>query len=75
MPKRLEGSYCPLCGEKDLFIKKYKGATWAYCGVGGDGPDSSHTAFVISGDEPARKEPEPQPKPEPVLGPIETLED
>lgn len=61
MPKRLEGSYCPLCGEKDLFLKKHKGATWAYCGLGGDGPDTSHTAFIVADDAPKAPDPEPEP--------------
>jgi len=45
--QRLEGSYCPLCGEINLFLTTVGGTIWAYCGCGGTRPKESHTAWIV----------------------------
>ena len=46
-PKRLVGSYCPLCGEKDLFLAVKGNKEIAYCGRNGQTPENTHTLQVV----------------------------
>ena len=46
-PKRLEGSYCPGCGERNLFLAVKDGWEWAYCGRLGDTLETSHTSYRV----------------------------
>ena len=55
MQERLEGSYCPLCGERNLFVAEKDGKRWAYCARLGDTLESSHTSFVIGAVKPHAK--------------------
>lgn len=45
--ERIDGTYCPLCGEVGLAKAKYQNAEWAYCPVNSTGPKDAHTAYVI----------------------------
>jgi len=45
--ERLIGSYCPGCGERDLFLTTKGGYVWAYCARLGDTLETSHTSYKV----------------------------
>jgi hypothetical protein len=67
--EKLEGSYCPLCGEIGLQTKKVGSALYAYCPNGASGPKDAHTSYVIDGGS------KPAPKPTPEQGSENPKED
>ena len=55
MPEKLEGSYCPLCGEVGLLTVEKSGFLWAYCARLGDTLETSHTSYRVHRiDRPAK---------------------
>jgi len=48
MPEKIEGTYCPLCGDIGLFRARIGNEIWAYCGQGAKGPKDAHTAYVYA---------------------------
>ena len=49
--ERVTGTYCPLCGERDLRRAVVDGIVFAYCPVRATGPSDAHTAFPIGKEE------------------------
>lgn len=48
MDKRIEGTYCPLCGAMALYEGKRGDEIVRYClGDGSLTPETSHTAYVV----------------------------
>jgi hypothetical protein len=45
--EKIDGTYCPLCGEIGLARGKHKGAEWAYCPKNATGPADAHTAYIL----------------------------
>lgn len=50
MPRVLVGGYCPLCGDMNLQVVKYKRKDWAFCPQGATGPKDAHTAYEVPDD-------------------------